>query len=244
VTNTTCSLRQVTLSLSSLLPALLSVWHRYPLLRASLDAPIKALLFSLPVLQSEDMSAGYLLPVISFHSDISSANKLEFMPHYLSLLVKSLQQNRYTLFPPTGSSRHSVPLDVHVSDRVRQAVLLCTEIALDTVDKISSPTADAVARCDSKTRIWQAIKDWGGYLEGDQAWSVLLQKTLMGVTRSPQSTQDLLIGSTIELLIVMVGLDYPACKLTVRDGDEFARSSRTVLSQALLVSNISVLSFF
>jgi hypothetical protein len=215
---------------------MLSVWHQYPPLRGALDPSTKALLFSLPVLQTEDMSAGYLLPVIAFHSEISSATKLEFMPHYLSLLVKSLQQNRYTLFPPTGSSRNAVPLDVHVSDRVRQAVLLCTEIVLDTVDKISSPTADVTARCSSKTHIWQAIKDWGGYLEGDRAWSTLLQKTLTGVTRSPQSSEELLLGSIIELLNVLVGLDYPACQLTVLDGNECARSSRTVFSQALLVS--------
>ena len=66
----------------------------------------------------------------------------------------------------------------------------------------------------------------------------------MSVTRSPQSMQDRLVGSTIELLNVMVGLDYPACQLTVRDGDEFARSSRTVLSQALLVSSVFIPSFF
>ena len=205
-------------------------------MREALEDPLKALVLSLPVLQQEDVSTAYLLPIFLYQNAILSRTKLVFVPRYLALLIGSLQQHRYALFPPSASTRSSVPVDVHISGRVRQAVLQSTRFVLESIDKVSSPTSELAARCDAIAGVWRAIQAWGGYLEGDEAWSSLLQRTVSDASRALAGADPALASAIYGVLDIAASLDYGATQLNIKDETDVQACSRNVLAHAMAVS--------
>ena len=227
---------QITSSIQPLAPALLSAWEANISIRHAIEDPFKALAFSLPILQQEDVSTAYLLPTILYHHDILPQTKLCFLPRYLALLITSIHQNRYALFPPTASSRSSVPLDVHVSGRVRQTVLQCTRFVLDSINKIASPASDQAARCNAIALVWQAVQTWGGYLEGDTAWSSLLQESVSETAKDLEGADAAFAGAIYEVMETAASLDYGATQLSADIASDMQTCSRDVLAHAISVS--------
>lgn len=130
-------------------------------------------------------------------------------------------------------------MDVHISGRVRQAVLQCTRFVLESISKVSSPTSDRGTRCDAVARVWQAVQAWGGYLEGDAAWSSLLQETISNTGKDLDGADAALAGAIYQVLETAVILDYGATQLNAKEESHIQTCSRNVLAHAISVSKIA-----
>jgi hypothetical protein len=127
-------------------------------------------------------------------------------------------------------------VDVHISGRVRQAVLQCTQFVLESINKVSSPTSDLAARYEAIARVWQAVQQWGGYLEGDEAWSSLLQQTVSETAQALDRADAAIAGAVYSVLETAASLDYGATQLNVKDETDVQACSRNILAHAIAVS--------
>lgn len=232
--------KKITASLQPLISPLLSTWSRFPALHDALRAPIESLFFALPVLRQEDASAGYLLPLILYQPDIQAALKLDFIPHFFSLLVQALYHHRYALFPPSAASSSSTPADIIVSNKASQAILQLTRVVLEAIDKVTSDRADLEAQIKARAAVWKAVKAWGGYDEADQEWASLVRETAITTTRHLDSSAPQFEGCVFECIVALAQVDCTATGLTVPKPDAQAEDGQEEISLGLNILSHAV----
>jgi hypothetical protein len=244
-------------------------------LRDPAETVLTELVFTTAGGQSSSNSASETLAILSF------------LPALSKEYVSALQANRYAIFPPPSASSassksrsgSSVPPDVYVGDKVRQAVQKYVRIVTQSLEKIElgldtaaanqrdaksngSSTKNASTQNDIRLEIWatrhalwNVVKSWGGYFEGDEGWRLLVTDTVAGAaqwlrtsglqhslkTASATSTKSLengsvgqteqeIYGYVEKLFSTLLELDYGACKV---DADT---EGKILFAASLLVS--------
>lgn len=272
-------------------------------MRKPLETLIGPLFWPLAVLQPQTQSsqassseslrdpAETVLEELVFRSDAEQASQspsetlatLSFLPVLSKDYVTALQANRYAIFPPPSSSANSksrngssVPPDVFVGDKVRQAVQKYVRLVTQYLEKVelgletaaasqhnvkrsnASPAKTASAPIvipleiwRTRCALWNVVKIWGGYFEGDDAWRLLVTDTVAVAAQwllmagcktaltpasslpendSMDQSQHEVYACVEKLFSTLLELDYGACEVDVDN------EGKVLFAASLLVS--------
>ncbi|KAL7420823.1 hypothetical protein Q5752_004776 [Cryptotrichosporon argae] len=192
--------KKIAQTLQESLLALAYAHLRHPALRPLLDAAA-SLLLPLPTLQTLDP----LLPLLANLPD--AAATLHFVPVLLSTYISAVRTHRYALFSRASDAG---PADVAVADRLRAAVAGALAQALDA---FGTAQGRPEAEWDARRRTWEAVRDWGGYLETDDTGGRLVEAeasraAAVLVSHAGRGDNAGLAGSVLRTLDVLEGLDH------------------------------------
>ncbi|ORX40781.1 Urb2/Npa2 family-domain-containing protein [Kockovaella imperatae] len=202
--------KKTTLQLYEHFPALIKAQALHP----DIDSLRRNQMFlPVPILRDYDPLQPILHQLQNIALDAASFAATSFLPRLLHDFIHALSTNKYQIFTQPSSSKQS--FDVYVSEKLRSSVQSGFKSISDNVDRICA--RQGVSQTDlwaSKLALWTEISLWGGYLESDEAWAVLLRNeaaravaTLRG-DQSDQTTDPKSRQAILQLLNVLENLDH------------------------------------
>lgn len=197
----------------------------HPSLRLRLNDGLVALLFHPTTLQTSEPLASLFTTI---ESSLDQATRAEgcllALPRLFNSLVSVYHQNSFALFTQASSSK--IPHDVFVASKERDAVRSTLEKTVSFLDSIESKHSRIASEgssswvvktwiWQSRVAVWQALVEWGGYMEREEPWGRMVDATARraeavlstyATDGSPEA--NVFLGKVLETLATLEQLDH------------------------------------
>ncbi|OXB39545.1 hypothetical protein LQV05_000603 [Cryptococcus neoformans] len=197
----------------------------HPSLRSRLHDGLVALLFHPTTLQTSE-PFGSLFAAIepSLDQAMTAEGCLLALPRLFNSLVSVYHQNSFALFTQASSSR--IPLDVFVASKERDAVRRTVEKTVSFLDSVESKHSRIASKesspwivktwiWQSRVAVWQALVEWGGYMEREEPWGRMVDATarraeavLSTYATDGSLEANVFLGTVLETLATLEKLDH------------------------------------
>ncbi|WVO20507.1 uncharacterized protein IAS62_001804 [Cryptococcus decagattii] len=146
------------------------------------------------------------------------------LPRLFNSLVSIYHQNSFALFTQASSSK--IPHDVFVASKERDAVRSTLEKTVSFLDSVEAKHSRIASEgssswivktwiWQSRVAVWQALAEWGGYMEREEPWGRMVDVTARraeavlstyAADGSPEA--NVFLGKVLETLATLEQLDH------------------------------------
>lgn len=226
----------------------------HPSLRSRLNDGLVALLFHPTTLQTSEPLASLFATIESSLDQAARAEGcLLALPRLFNSLVSVYHQNSFTLFTQASSSR--IPHDVFVASKERDAVRSTLEKTVSFLDSVeakhsriaSERSSSWVVKSwiwQSRVAVWQALAEWGGYMEREEPWGRMVDATarraeavLSTYATDGSLEANVFLGKVLETLATLEQLDHDQASI----GPDVVRWCLAVSRLAISAKSLSSL---